>query len=279
VRTPRRIAAQARHRLAARRRERSFAVERERERRQWDERAAAYAEAWAPTPPGGVSDDGNPLRAFFNARTEGAGIWKWDHYFDVYHRHLERFRNSEVHILEIGIYSGGSLELWREYFGPRCHIYGVDVEEACLRYAGDSIHVFIGDQADRDFWRRFRSDVPRLDIVVDDGGHQPDQQSASLEELLPHLAPGGVYIVEDVHGVRNPFAGYTSSLVDALNAYRGVADHQNPERRKVSRATPFQSAVDSIHSYPYVTVIEKRHAGVAEFVAPKRGTQWEPFIA
>jgi hypothetical protein len=26
-------------------------------------------------------------------------------------------------------------------------------------------------------------------------------------------------------------------------------------------------------------VIEKRHDAVAEFVAPKRGTQWEPFIA
>jgi hypothetical protein len=279
MRTPRRIAAQTFHRLAERRRGRSFEVERARERRECGARAAAYAKAWAATPPGGTSDDRNPLRAFFNSRTEGAGIWKWDHYFDVYHRHFDRFRNSDVHILEIGIYSGGSLELWRDYFGSRCHVYGVDVEEACLRYAGDSIDVFIGDQADPDFWRRFRSDVPNLDIVVDDGGHQPSQQTTTLEELLPHLAPGGVYVVEDVHGVRNPFARYTSSLVDALNAYRGIADHQNPERRKVSPATPFQSAVDSIHSYPYITVIEKRHDAVAEFVAPKRGTQWEPFIA
>jgi hypothetical protein len=106
--------------------------------------------------------------------------------------------------------------MWRDYFGPRCHVYGVDFEEACLRYASDSIQVFIGDQADRDFWRRFRSDVPRLDIVVDDGGHKPDQQTTSLEELLAHLSPGGVYVVEDVHGVRNPFARYGSSLAYAL---------------------------------------------------------------
>jgi len=278
MRTPRRIAAQAFHRLAEARHGRSFAADRERERRQLRARAASYARAWAAKPPHATNTASNPLRAFSNARTEGAGIWKWDHYFDVYHRHFDRFRNTDVHILEIGIYSGGSLELWREYFGPRCHVYGVDVEEACLRYARDSIEVFIGDQADRDFWRRFRRDVPKLDIVVDDGGHQPDQQTTSLEELLPHLSPGGLYVVEDVHGVRNPFAGYTSSLVDALNAYQGIADHQNPERRKVSPATPFQSAVDSIHNYPYVTVIEKRHEGVAEFVAPKRGTQWEPFI-
>jgi hypothetical protein len=83
-------------------------------------------------------------------------------------------------------------EMWHDYFGPRRHVYGVDLEEACLRYASDSIRIFIGDQADREFWRRFRSNVPKLDIVVDDGGHKPDQQTTSLEELLPHLSPGGV---------------------------------------------------------------------------------------
>jgi hypothetical protein len=279
MRTPRQIAVQAVHRLAERYHDRAFARERGRGRRKWRARGAAYASAWSSTPLSRRSDDGNPLRAFFNACEEGAGIWKWDHYFDVYHRHFDRFRDTDVHILEIGIYSGGSLEMWRDYFGAQCHVYGVDVEEACLGYASESIHVFIGDQADRDFWRRFRNDVPKLDIVLDDGGHQPDQQTTSLEELLPHLSPGGVYVVEDVHGVRNQFAGYASSLVDALNAYRGIADHQNPERRKVSQATAFQSAVDSIHHYPYVTVIERRHGGVAEFVAPKHGTQWAPFLS
>jgi hypothetical protein len=279
MRTPPQIAVQAIHRLAERYLDRTLARERGREPREWSARGAAYAAAWSPTPLSESRDGGNPLRAFSNTRNEGAGIWKWDHYFDVYHRHFDRFRNTDVHILEIGIYSGGSLEMWRDYFGPRCHVYGVDVEEACLRYASDSIEVFIGDQADRDFWRRFRSDVPRLDIVVDDGGHKPDQQATSLEELLPHLSPGGVYVVEDVHGVRNPFARYASSLAYALNAYRGITDHENPDRRKVSQATAFQSAVDSIHNYPYVAVIEKRHDGVTEFVAPKRGTQWEPSLS
>ena len=244
----------------------------------WRERGAAFAETWPPVGGRTLGDDDNPLRAFFNARTEGRGIWKWDHYFDVYHRHFERFRGSEVHILEIGIYSGGSLDMWREYFEPRCHVYGVDIHEECVRYVDESTSVFIGDQADRDFWRRGRRDVPKLDIVVDDGGHQPHQQATSLEELLPHLQPGGVYVVEDLHSAENRFAAYMTGLVDALSAYRGVTDHANPERREVSDATGFQSAIDSIHVYPYVAVIEKRRKQVAEFVAPKRGTEWEPFL-
>src|SRR4030081_2778881 len=54
-----------------------------------------------------VSDQTNPLRDFFNRHRQGRGIWKWDHYFDIYHRHFSRFRGREVHVLEIGIYSGG----------------------------------------------------------------------------------------------------------------------------------------------------------------------------
>jgi hypothetical protein len=276
---PRRLAREGLARLAERLYDRTLRRAPRRVDEEWRSRALEYADAWDTTPAGVPSSGANPLRAFFDARTEGQGIWKWDHYFDVYHRHLERFRGSAVHILEIGIYSGGSLELWRDYFGGGCQVYGVDVEEACRSYEDDATTVFIGDQADRDFWRTFRAAVPKLDVVVDDGGHQPDQQATSLEELLPHLAPGGVYIVEDVHGVGNRFGDYAAALVDALNAYQGVADHRDPERRKVSKATSFQSAVDSIHTYPFITVIEKRRAPIAEFVAPKRGTRWAPFMS
>jgi hypothetical protein len=98
----------------------------------------------------------NPLRDFFSAHKEGRGIWKWNHYFDIYDLHFNRFRGSYVHILEVGIYSGGSLEMWQSYFGPRSKIYGVDIEPACKAYESDSVRVYIGDQADRGFWRRFK---------------------------------------------------------------------------------------------------------------------------
>jgi hypothetical protein len=43
-------------------------------------------------------------------------------------------------------------------------------------------------------------------------------------------------------------------------------------------ATKFQAEVDSVHFYPYVTVIERTKARVREFVAPKHGTHWQPFL-
>jgi 23S rRNA U2552 (ribose-2'-O)-methylase RlmE/FtsJ len=221
----------------------------------------------------------NDLRKFFEAREEGPGIWKWRHYFDIYNRHFSRFRGTEVHILEIGIYSGGSLEMWRDYFGPAARIYGVDINPACQAYESESVKVLIGDQADRNFWKRFKAEAPRVDIVVDDGGHQAEQQIATFEELFPYMQPGGVYLCEDMHGAFNRFAGYMHGFANNLNAHEGATqDLENNERRLACRATDLQSAVRSVHFYPFVAVVEKMDKPIYELVAPKHGTQWTPFL-
>ena len=153
-----------------------------------------------------------PIEAYAKAHTTGLGIHKWDHYLPVYDRHFAKFRGTEVHILEIGVFSGGSLEMWRDYFGPKAHIYGVDVREACLSYETDRTRIFIGDQSDPAFWAKFRAEVPDLDIVVDDGGHRAPEQIATIEGLLPHMRPGGVFVCEDVHFEYNPLLDYVNGL-------------------------------------------------------------------
>jgi hypothetical protein len=229
-----------------------------------------------------ASDHPNLLLKYFNEHKDGHGIWKFIHYFDVYERHFAPFRGKEAHILEIGVYSGGSLEMWRNYFGPRCKVYGVDIQPSCKVYESGSVRVFIGDQSDRDFWKRVKREVPVLDIVIDDGGHAPEQQIVTLEELLPHLRPGGVYLCEDVTTVFNEFAWYVTGLAQNLNAVDWGHDFQgnldDNERRQVCKASPLQSAVASIHLYPFLALIERATSPVSEFVAPKHGTQWQPFL-
>lgn len=239
-----------------------------------------YRNGWTqPSERKDTTDQSNPLRLFFNAHTEGRGIWKWHHYFDIYDRHLRRFRDRAVRVVEVGIYSGGSLEMWKDYFGPRCEIYGIDIEPACKMYEGNSVRVFIGDQSDRNFWERFKQEIQGVDIVIDDGGHLPEQQIVTFEELLPHLRPGGVYICEDVHGTLNAFAAYVYGAAQNLNASdRGQENAANSERRLVYGASPFQSAVRSIHLYPFMTVVERTEAAIAELISTKRGTQWQPFL-
>ena len=253
----------------------------------WFDSGVAYADQWiarTDQPLDARSDQPkSTLEQFFDARDQGPGIWKWRHYFDIYHRHFNHLRNREnLVILEIGIYSGGSLEMWRDYFGPAARIYGVDIEPACRSYERPGTHVLIGDQADPTFWRRVLSDgsLPPPDIVIDDGGHTPLQQRVTLEELLPVIRPGGVYICEDIHKRNNSFASFVNGLADSFNAMeKSSYDMNDPERRSTVEVNTVQGHINSIQLYPFVVVIEKRFKPLDELVAPKHGTQWEPFLA
>jgi hypothetical protein len=209
----------------------------------------------------------NPLWEYFQKHKEGNGIWKWEHYFDIYHRHFSRFINKKVNILEIGVYSGGSIEMWHSYFGKDSHVYGVDIQEECKTYENEYTTIFIGDQADRSFWRHFKEQVGGIDILIDDGGHTPQQQQITLEEMLPSLNPGGVYLCEDIFGCFNEFLAFAFSLTVELN-YALIT--QGPPLQ--SSVSSFQSSINSIHFYPYVMVVEKNHEPISKLSAPKHGT-------
>jgi hypothetical protein len=212
----------------------------------------------------------NPLGRYFDSYVSGPGIWKWRHYFDVYHRHLERFRGTEVKILEVGIYSGGSLKMWRDYFGPQSTVFGVDIDPACKTYETDGIRVFIGDQASHSFWSAFRREVDAIDVVIDDGGHRSEQQITTFEALLPAIRPGGVYICEDVHGMTNPFFDYVIGLARTL--------HAMASDREGAAANGVQRCIAGVHVYPYMVVINKHARPVDRLEAVRRGTEWQPFL-
>ena len=252
---------------------------------EFTQRAYEFCDRWgAPgsaasdEPVASLEHDDGRLAAVFDANRTGRGIWKWRHYFPIYERHFGKFVGKGVSILEIGIYSGGSLRMWRSYFGDDCSVFGVDIQPECRAYEEPGTRVFIGDQADREFWRRFKNEVPKLDVVIDDGGHLPNQQIVTLEELLPHLRPGGVYVCEDVHGLHNAFAAYTHGLADNMNHTALQREPGAEGKGLVSPASPFQSAIRSMCFYPFAVVIEKADEGTARFVAPRHGTEWQPFL-
>jgi hypothetical protein len=222
-----------------------------------------------------ITLESNPLQTYFDNNIEGQGIWKWTHYFDIYHRHFRKYIGKEVHIVEVGIYSGGSLPMWKKYFGDRCTVHGIDIEKDCLRYQDENknIKIYIGDQESREFWKEFKTKVPRVDILVDDGGHLVGQQIVTLEEMLPHISPGGVFLCEDICGNNNKFISYVNGLNQELNNRIHIdADDQT------SKNTVFQQQIASIHNYPFIVAIEKREKPLEKLSAPKHGTIWGPFF-
>jgi len=141
--------------------------------------------------------DGELYRMFLEHG--GGDINKWHHYFAIYERHFARFRGTPVSLLEIGVERGGSLGLWRRYFGEAARITGIDIDADCKRHAAPGIEVLIGDQESPPFLKAANDSRGPFDIVIDDGGHTTRQQLVSYETLFPLLRDGGVYLVEDVH--------------------------------------------------------------------------------
>jgi hypothetical protein len=203
----------------------------------------------------------NDLERYFNANT-GNQISKWKHYFEIYDRHFSHLRGTDVHLVEIGVAHGGSLKMWKHYFGPRARIFGIDFEPRCKQFEEAQIEIFIGAQDDRQFLKSLRGMIPRIDILIDDGGHMMNQQTSTFEELFPSISAHGIYLCEDLHtsywpayggGYRNPgsFVEYSKRLIDYLNAWHSI----EPDALSVS---DFTRTTHSLHYYDSVLVVEKR---------------------
>lgn len=206
------------------------------------------------------------LETFFRANT-GRLIDKWTHYFGVYDRHLRRFRGRPVVILEIGVYHGGSLRMWKDYFGDHARIFGIDIDPRCKQLEEENVSIFVGSQEDRGFLRKVRDAMPPIDILIDDGGHTMHQQITTFEELFGAVNEDGVYLCEDVHTSywlryggghqrRGTFVEHCKQLIDRLNAWHS-------EERSL-RVDDFTRSADSIHFYDGIVVIEKRRRGAPE---------------
>ncbi|HEY8359610.1 MAG TPA: class I SAM-dependent methyltransferase [Ramlibacter sp.] len=203
----------------------------------------------------------NDLRSFFD-RHDGRLVHKWHHYFDIYDRHFARFRGQQVCIVEIGVSQGGSLQMWREYFGPQAVIYGVDINPECKQFEGPNTHIVIGDQADRAFLKTLAASLPPVDILIDDGGHTMKQQVHTFEELFASVQPNGVFLIEDLHTSywakwgggyrrRGTFIELSKTFIDRINAW-----HSRQPRRLAP--DDFTRSVQSLHFYDSVLVIEKK---------------------
>lgn len=203
----------------------------------------------------------NYLEKYFYNNDDGRLIHKWIHYFEIYDRHFKKFREKEISILEIGVSHGGSLQMWKNYFGEKAKIYGVDINPHCKNLEEENIEIFIGSQSDRKFLRELKKKIPAIDILIDDGGHTMKQQIVTFEELFGHIKPNGVYLCEDLHTSywlkfgggyrrRGTFIEYTKGFIDSLNAF-----HSEESSLKVNS---FTKSVHSIHYYDSVIVIEKR---------------------
>ncbi len=119
-------------------------------------------------------------------------------YTPFYHEMFKDRRDTVKNVLEIGVAGGHSLRMWREYF-PNAMIWGIDSNKVCIFNDG-RIRCFAADQYNESDLLRVirRIGEPKLDLIVDDGSHEPAHQIFTAQVLLPYLKADGIYVIEDI---------------------------------------------------------------------------------
>jgi hypothetical protein len=127
------------------------------------------------------------------------GTRKPSHVFDELERLFKNKRHEQLRILELGVHSGASLLIWRDYF-PRAIIVGIDTGPMPELLRGRGIEVVRGYQDDPEpLALACKLSGRAFDLIIDDCAHIGHIAKRSFAQLfVAHLAPGGVYLIEDI---------------------------------------------------------------------------------
>ena len=158
---------------------------------------------------------------------------KYINYFPIYDALLKKFRNKKIVFVEIGVFSGGSLFMWRNFFGKKAKIIGVDLNPDIKRFKKYGFEISVGDQSSDKFWEKFFKKYGKVDVILDDGGHTNYQQIITVNNCIPNIKDGGILITEDVHTSyikdkwynpsKRSFINYSKKLIDDINSrYPGI---------------------------------------------------------
>ena len=153
---------------------------------------------------------------------------KWDNYFNIYNKIFQRFVNKKITFVEVGVGNGGSLFMWKNFFGKKAKIIGIELNPKAKKLEKFGFNIFIGDQSEPNFWIKFYKKFGKIDILLDDGGHKNIQQITTFMESYKHIKPKGLIVIEDTHtsymkkkGFKNPsdysFINFSKLIVESMH--------------------------------------------------------------
>jgi hypothetical protein len=148
-------------------------------------------------------------------------------YTFVYDNYFNSIKENITKVCEIGIYNGGSLKMWRDYF-KNATIYGLDIVP-CSFEGEERIRTAVVDQSNKTELELYVDIYSTNDfnVIIDDGSHIMKDQQLSLGVLFKSLKSGGVYIIEDLHTSMDEHGdrfGYHSSTISTYNMLKNFIE-------------------------------------------------------
>ena len=162
-----------------------------------------------------------------------------DHkYLGVYESLMRSKKETAQNVLEVGIFKGGSIRLWHDYF-LNATIHGLDWFPEHINIQADirrkdRIKLYTGINAyNEDFFKRtFLDKGIKCDVVLDDGPHYLETMKAFVRLYSQILTDDGILIVEDLDELewldilRNEVPDNLKQYVKTFDL-RSISIHQN----------------------------------------------------
>lgn len=200
---------------------------------------------------------------------------KFEKYFDVYEEYFSKYKGKDIIFVEIGISNGGSLMVWREFFGPNARIIGIDLNPECKKFEKNGIEVFIGNQSDPKFWDNFFQTVGNVDIVLDDGGHTNLDQIITTVKCVDKIKDGGILLVEDActsyidfynSNKKFSFVNFAKKIIDDVN-FTFPFDNKNQFNYSLNKT------IYSLHFYESIVIFNiNRQKAIKNKIIKNQGT-------
>jgi hypothetical protein len=114
---------------------------------------------------------------------------------EFYDRIFTPRKDTALHILEIGIYEGNSILLWRDFF-TKATVFGIDLYPCPKLYKQPRIGQYSLNAYTHECLGVLQN--MRFDIIIDDGPHTFESMQFFLQWYLPKLNDGGVLVLEDI---------------------------------------------------------------------------------
>ena len=211
------------------------------------------------------------------------------HYLQRYEDYFRPLLDKDVRLLELGVYKGGSLLLWRDYF-ERGLIVGLDLQPINLEDSTGRIRIYEGMQQDRELLDRIaRETAPQgFDVIIDDCSHIGELTRISFWHLFDnYLKPGGIYVIEDWS------TGYWDTFFDGIafsnkpnlkfsSAFFRIRSTLAHLQRSAPRLNPLLRGVKRLlnrrqfrgHDYGLVGFVKELvdECGMADISRPDHGT-------
>jgi cephalosporin hydroxylase len=124
-------------------------------------------------------------------------------YLPLYQNLLVSKKETAKNVLEIGIYSGGSIKLWSDFF-INANVYGLDIMNINDVWEGIKNNEKIilhtsTDAYDNDLFNtNFLNKNIKFDFMLDDGPHSLESMKQFIKLYSQIMTDDGILIIEDV---------------------------------------------------------------------------------